>query len=255
MTRTADHRSQPLITLTGSPAESVCLTDMEGRLEPAFLIAYRGRLHIDASGWREKAKAAYAHAIANTPTALWLHVQRIGLLAETADPDILGAIVDLFLVLDDKGTALRKRMLALAKPLLEPEDYAILDSHPKRRSPGASLPPLHAKTSMLSPGITGHARLVTIEETASGGDEDPLETARQQIAYGQTDQALQTLETAIMAEPQRAELHQALLEIYRHSRERDRILGMWQYLKGELNPAEDEWRHLLDQFSEERDLT
>ncbi|MCU7904924.1 MAG: hypothetical protein KZQ76_03555 [Candidatus Thiodiazotropha sp. (ex Epidulcina cf. delphinae)] len=255
MTRTNGHRSQSLIILTGSPPKSVCLPDIEKRLEPAFLIAYRGRLRINARGWKEKAKASLAHAIARTPTALWMHVQRIGLLAETADPDILGGIIDLFLVLGDKGPALRRRMLGLAKPLLSVEDYAILDGHLNQGSPGVSRLPLHAKTSVLSPGITGHARLVTIEETASGEDEDSLDTANQQIGYGQIDQAQKTLETAIMAEPGRVELHHALLEIYRHSRERGRILGMWQRLQGKRNPAEEAWRRLLDLLSEESDPT
>ena len=233
-----------------SPDEHALLSEKK-RLEPAFCIAYQGRLSLNTQGWSSKAKAFYAHAIARTPTALWLHVQRIHLLAELEDAGIYGALVDLFLVLEDKGAPLRQRMLALAKPLLREAEYTLLQEQFK----DARQPPLQAKNSMLTPGVSGRLNLVATRQSNQDKHEDELETAQQQLAFGQVELAQQTLEAAIIAEPAREELHHALLEIYRHSRNGDRIQTMWRQLKGTRCPAKAEWHRLIDQFCKDRDTS
>ncbi|MCU7890617.1 MAG: hypothetical protein KZQ78_02980 [Candidatus Thiodiazotropha sp. (ex Ustalcina ferruginea)] len=247
MTWTADQTPQSLIRQTLSPTEKASPPIEDPRLEPAFLVAYEGRLHIDVHGWRKKAKPFYTHA---TPKVLWLHVQRISLLAEMADPDIQGALVDLFIVLEGKGTPLCRHMLALAKPHLLDESYSELLNH---LSAGASTSLIESNSAMLSSGIRGRAPLIRLDESIAHHVADPLETASQQIEFGQVELAQETLEKAIMVEPERAKLHKALIEIYQHSRNKEQILHMWRRLKGMPNPAIQEWHFLLDKLSKDQD--
>ena len=67
--------------------------------------------------------------------------------------------------------------------------------------------------------------------------EDPLDSALAQLEYGQTELAQETLEKALIADSGRLELHLALLEIYRHARDRERTERLWQTLQGRKNPA------------------
>ncbi|MES9813463.1 MAG: hypothetical protein ABW159_11435 [Candidatus Thiodiazotropha sp.] len=250
MTRIADPISLPLIK--SSPA----LDSGEGEsivchlLEPAFRIAYRRTLHIDARGWESQAKTFYAHAVARTPKALWLHVQRINLLAGMADPDIHAALVDLFLVLDGKGAALCKRLLALAYPLLQREAYRQLSDH---LLANRSHDNLSSIGSVLSSGRTGHEQLILFEESADDARTDPLQIASEQLAFGQTDLARKTLESAVLAAPERLELHHALIEIYRHSRIKTQIAHFLQLLETVSNPAQIAWQELLHEIDKDHD--
>ena len=96
-----------------------------------------------------------------------------------------------------------------------------------------------------------------IERTAGTGESpnDPLESARQQLEYGQTELAQTTLEQALLADSGRLDLHLALLEIYRHARDRQAASDMWQRLHGRDNPARTEWQRLLTQLDEEQPTT
>lgn len=246
---------QSLIAPVDGPLSNDLSSVDDPRLEPAFLTHYRGSLFVDARGWRTQAKAFYAHAITRRPADLKLHVQRIALYAETVDPEISGALLDLFLVLGEMGTALRRRMLALAKPQLQSGEYGLFRRLLERDGPTLPPPQPTMKNSVLSRGITGNTRLIEKGESAPRHESDPLEEARQQVEFGQVELALATLETALMADPARLEIHHALLEIYRHARQRERVADMLQRLQGSANPALPEWRLLLSQLDQDRDST
>jgi len=243
-----EHSPPTLIHPLDAAPTPPCRTGTDGYLEPAFLTRYHGKLHLDARGWIDQAKAHYAHAVARSPDNLLLHVQRISLYAETADPAILGSLLDLFLVLGDKGIPLRRRMLALARPILSSQDYHALHQHLEQAEPLPSSLQDHAGSAVLSRGISGTTRLISKGEQRPSDEEDPLETARQQIDIGQIELAQQTLESALLADSSRLSLHLALLEIYRHARDRQRTTRLWQQLQGRENPAEIEWRRLLKQL-------
>ncbi len=64
--------------------------------------------------------------VAATPNNLRAHVQRVYLAILCHDRMALtGALVDLFLVLEERGSALRQRLLEQAEPLLRRDDLAI----------------------------------------------------------------------------------------------------------------------------------
>ncbi|MEJ2694709.1 MAG: hypothetical protein P8166_17205, partial [Candidatus Thiodiazotropha sp.] len=174
MSRKPKRLAKPLITQMDRPAGYTPPSADDPRLEPAFLTQYKGKLFVDAKGWRSQAKTFYAHAICRAPLDLKLHVQRITLHAEMKDPDISGALFDLFLILKHRGTPLRKRMLALAKPLLQAEDYILF--HRQLGEVVASPPPVRSapRSSMLSHGISGNTRLIEMLMSTSKLESDPL---------------------------------------------------------------------------------
>jgi hypothetical protein len=218
------------------------------RLEPAFLSESQWQQSLELKDLAARGKSFFAHAIARHPGNLRLHVRRIILHVKTRDPAILGPLCDLFLVLGDNGQALRSRMLALARPLLGKLDYQSLR---RQLDTGANDPvALHSlsASAVLSSGITGVTRLIFKQSQADEAPEDPLECAREQLAYGQTELAQETLENAVLANPECLALHLALLEIYRHARQRGPVERQWQALQGRKNPARREWQRLLRQL-------
>ncbi len=250
MTWKADPTPLPLIEALPSVGFPATEAAELRSLEPAFRIAYEGHLQIDANGWENKAKSFYAHAIARTPEALWLHVQRINLLAAMADADIHGALIDLFLVLDGKGSGLCHRLLSQAKPLLPDDLYQGLSNH---LTHSGSTRNLISGSSMLASGRLGHEQLVDHQESPPNDQPDPLQTASDQLAFGQAAEAQKTLEEALLDEPDRLDLHLALLEIYHHSLDKHRINHFLQRLAGSPNPALKAWQELLDELDENND--
>jgi Tfp pilus assembly protein FimV len=247
-----DHQSQNPLIIQRKPAAGTLDSVVEDAcIEPAFLTTYKGKLHLDTRGWVEEAKAYYAHAIARNPNDLLTHVQRVSLYAETADPAILGALLDLFLVLGDKGAPLLRRMLALARPILSSHDYHALHQQLEHGEEHLLSLQSHASSAVLQRGISGVTQLIHKGDMAQPAAADPLETARQQIDIGQIELAQETLETALLADPARLALHLALLEIYRHARDRQRVGRLWRELQGRVNPARAEWQRLLTQLKEE----
>jgi hypothetical protein len=218
--------------------------------EPAFPTNDHDKFHFDSHNQAEENKALFAHAIVRHPRDLRLHVQRILLHAETGDPAILGALYDLFLVLEKRGAPLRRRMLSLARPLLSHIDYQNLQqqlAHGESCSTSLHSPGMG---SVLSDGIIGTTRLITRLSQPAASREDPLVCARQQLERGQTELAQETLEIALQVNPGRLALHLALLEIYRNTRDLRHIEAFWQSLQGKENPAKTEWQRLLSQLED-----
>lgn len=249
MTGTAVKHASPLITKQPPQAASSRQPDL--RFESAFLDYDRGSLTPENLGHIDETKRHLAHAISRQPTALRLHTERILLHAHSADPAILGALCDLFLVLGDKGAPLRRRMLALARPLLSTRDHQRLQQHIQEGiDESAALSGL-CRGAVLAQGITGTTRLIVKQSQQDVHTADPLHEAQSQLETGQTELALSTLEQALLADTQRLQLHQALLEIHQHLRDRSRLEGFLQRLGTHPNPAEGEWKRLLVQLDAE----
>jgi hypothetical protein len=240
----------PTGTSQGNP--SIDSISQDPRLETAFLTYDQGSLNPAIHGDPDSVQRHLAHLVQRQPKALRLHIQRILLHLERKDRDILGALWDLFLVLGDAGKPLRRRMLQKAKPLLTEAVYRVFEHYlDNQANIGRAWQAQLVGSAVLHAGITGSTRLLEKSSNPQAQVEDPLKVAEEQLACGQTDLAQITLEQALLADSKRLDLHLALLEIYRHSRDLTQVKRIRAQLEGQTNPADNEWHRLQQRLEEE----
>ena len=64
------------------------------------------------------------------------------------------------------------------------------------------------------------------------------------------DTARCILEAAVLAQPERVELHNDLLEIYQRTKDRENFLDMHRKLKAVRNPVADSWELMAASFGD-----
>lgn len=205
-----DARTQPAPTRTGP-----LVPEFD---EPAFGFEDSTRLR-PSSRWTTDVVGGFlARAIARDPTNLRMHVQRVTLwTASHRREETFGALVDLFVALGERGNALRTRLLASAPADLDPGQRSFLEG---RLATGLSAVDRHppAPASILTRAVTGALDTVArIGDTEPEPATDPLAEARDYLAEGNVERARELLESALRAQPERAEVADELLTIYRHS--------------------------------------
>lgn len=220
-------------------------------LDVAFRISNNPRLRLKSVTWQDKATDYLDHAITRSSTDLKSHVQRVYLQIEKQDIDgSFGALLDLFVSLNQQGRPLRQRMLEAARNVLSESHYAFLESRLDRGIVRTdSVPSSH--TSLLTQYFSGTNQLVTKQLAPSQSYGDPLDEARDYIEYGQIDEAITVLESAIVKAPDRTEIHLDLLEIYKRTNACKPFQEMWHRLDSSNNPVTDAWQELAVFFGQE----
>jgi tetratricopeptide (TPR) repeat protein len=188
-----------------------------------------------------------AHICAREPGNLLNHVRRIYLHLALKESDALyGAMLDLYLVLGDKGERLRTHLLHQASALLaEKEHNLFLTHHQSGLQSYQSLPA--SQHSVLGNFFSDEKRLVKEqpqEQQSTHRVSDPLELAREELNFGDITVAQEILEQAVLQSPQRLGLHYGLLEIYKHTRSLEDLLKMKERLGDGLVIAETAWNQL-----------
>jgi hypothetical protein len=152
-------------------------------------------------------------------------------------------MVDLCLVLGDKGENLRHNLLKQSRGQLSPELYDLFLTHFKQGlKPHHPLPA--SQHSVLGNFFSGEMRLVSepiFEQESDVREVDPLELAREELSYGDVAVAQKILEEALIQSPKRLGLHYSLLEIYRHTRSLDDLLNMQERLGDSIQSAKAAW--------------
>jgi hypothetical protein len=170
---------------------------------------------VDEHGPAIQVGAALARDVARNPTNLLAHVQRVHLWIEGRNPEeTWAALLDLFIALGPRGSALRERMLRVADGVLTRECRDFLAASLPAGLDGTQPHPL-APSSVLS-GWHAETLSRTSSERPSGAP-DPLDEADTCLAAGKIEAARVILEAALVAEPARADLAGALLDIYRYT--------------------------------------
>lgn len=219
-------------------------------VEAAFLLpGYKG-LWLDATSWNREAANYFISRSARNPRDLRNHVQRINHQIQQKNPDgVYGALLDLFIILKDRGRPLRERMLKSARQLLRDEWFETLNQRLDRGITELDAMPL-SHSSILSKGCAGSRRLVEKIGDSAALDWDTLQEARSYLEYGQVDQAQSLLETAILQGSLRLDIHKDLLEIYKHARDRSNFLKMHRQLDTTDQSVLRLWRKLAAFFRE-----
>lgn len=184
--------------------------------------------------------------VTQVPTDLQSHVLRIQLYQQQYDAESLyGALLDLFIVLQNKGRPLRVRLLQSSAKLLNPIHNTVLHkgiSSPPQ--PSDKLP--YVKASMFAGGVTGSTLLVKKIEARSGEYQDVVTEARDLIDCGQLQTARSLLEKYLLVTPTCLDSSKELLELYRHTRDRVAFENIWQHLKNLPLAAHAQWQALAN---------
>lgn len=207
-------RNIPLITAADPREQQNNQSITDQAVEPVFRIADATDLSLDTQGWDQAAGDFMSYRVARIPGDLRNHVQRINHSIAAGDPEnVYGAVLDLFIVLKDKGQPLRSRILHTAQPLLPKFCYThLLRRLKKGISEQDTVPP--SDVSVLSRGHLGLHEVVTKSGTSRTRNISPLEEARSHMEYGQLDAARSVLESAVLTGSLEEAVHEDLIEIY-----------------------------------------
>jgi hypothetical protein len=240
-----DHQSlitRKLVLADGSPSDTV---EAPEEMELAFAIGDELELPSSILALEEPLAEHLSHDVALAPRNLLRHTQRIIFHYRIADADgLYSAFYDLFTVLHGKGRRLRARLLKGASSRLAPEHFEALSSWLSNETPpaGKNLP--EPPRSVLSQGVDGVCELVRAIETAGRPRRDPLVEAREHIEYSQIEEARDLLESAVLEDPDRAELQTELLHLYLATRDHEHFRTMREKLTEIVTTLPDEWQTL-----------
>ena len=149
------------------------------------------------------------------PHDLQDHLERIYYcFQEQLDDQLFGALSDLLIVLNTKGKALAKRMIAGSQSRLSQERIKVLRSYIDNQNAQNSLL-LNNRYSVFTQGLESVSILLELQQAEDEKAQDPLVIARDHIEFSQIDDAIMVLEQAVLAEPERLALHHELLLLYR----------------------------------------
>ena len=214
-------------------------------IEPVFLLPSNKLLS------KAEANSLMLHflmySILRKPKNLFVHLQRISLCYEQKnEAQLYAALVDFFVVLQGAGFSIRQRMLGGVRNQLSPELLQRLQSYLSdyRLIQGNIY-------TILTSGIESNNELVVLAtDNMLPSDYDSLQIARDFIEYSQLDEARETLEAAIFADPDYMELHEDLLELYKVTKNIDAFNDM-KFALSEINhPMQTSWDALNSYFNQ-----
>lgn len=209
-------------------------------MEPVFSLPRGGDLRLDCKRHGPKLADHLAFQVTRAPHDLGNHVRRVLYCYEAGDSNALcAALIDLNLALGSRGHALRLRLLEGARSKLDAQHYRFLADRLETGVQQNDVMLLRLCTRLCR-GILGETQLLTATQ-AHASDRDPLLEAREFLEYSDIAKAQEVLETAIVADPARAELHYDLLEIYSSTRDRNRFIRTLRSIPDAHNPLYEVW--------------
>jgi hypothetical protein len=197
----------------------------------------------------EKGLERLVFKVSRTPKYLQCHLERIYYCyQQKLDEQLYGALVDLLIVLHKGGSALGKRMVGSSKPRLTEAQYNTLMKHIDSKGVGSELLAIN-RYSVFARGLESCAVMVQAADDGSKQEQDPVDMAHNFIEYSDLDSAMQVLEEAILAQPERPELHHELLPLYRSTYDQARFKQVHGVLLGKGLHLPPEWAQLDDYFN------
>jgi len=189
--------------------------------------------------------------VARKPKRLIAHIQRIyHCYQANLQEQLFAALVDLLVILNRRGKAISRRMIIGAKSRLSAEQYSILQKFMAEDFDAALL--TGNQYSVFTKGLVGTGNLVQQIETPDKQTHDPLELAHDYIEYSQLAEAKNILEKAIINQPQRLELHQCLLELYKATLDTSGFIKMFNIVAGLDVSIPNDWSTLQAFFDERK---
>ena len=228
--------------------EDTSITMVEGLLpvEGRFLASrHFGAIDLIGIGLRQAYARSLVARIHRQPVDLRAHVERVFLHGVDRKADrCYAALVDLFLVLKEKGVDLRIELLTRFGDLLTEAQLLPLRTY---LGTGLShvdpIPP--ADASIFSRGVLGRTDMVMRE--GGGGDGaalDPLQEANGLLEQGDVDGAKGVLVTTLLNQPGHEEAELLLLEILAHTQDHAEVRRVMVALSETVLLHGDRWAQL-----------
>ncbi|MCK9605987.1 MAG: hypothetical protein M0R33_05990 [Methylomonas sp.] len=156
---------------------------------------------------------------------------------------LYAALLDLLIVLDQKGQTLSQRLILGCRPMLDAEQFTIL----RKISLGAQqIQSNHF--SLFTKGLVGKSQLLQVKQLAQV-QHDYMGLARDFIEYSQLEEAMAVLEQGLEASPGRQDLQALLLELYQSTQSRDRFQKYYDRILKSGTPVINQWQQLAMVFN------
>ncbi len=185
--------------------------------------------------------------ITKKPKNLINHVQRIYYcFQKNLNRQLFAAIVDFLVILNQRGQAISWRIVLGTKSRLTPDQFKELKGYLKGDCSNTSLLSGN-QYSVFSKGLVGINKMIQQIEKEEKHD-DPLTIALDHIQYSQLDEAKEVLEEAILAQPERMDLHQELFDLYKLTGDFNRFHQLLAKLTRLGVSMTDDWNQLNNYF-------
>lgn len=192
----------------------------------------------------EKGLERLVFQVSRKPNCLEAHLDRIYYCFQNNfNEQLFGALVDLLIVLNKNGQALGKRMVMGARAKLTALQFHQLNDL-LVNSPSDINMMTGNGYSVFSKGLQSAAILLHLNDDSAEKEYDPLVLARDYIEFSQLDDAVALLEEAVLAQPERIDLHQELLSLYRSTRNASGFNRMYRALSNKNLTLPPEWKQL-----------
>lgn len=225
---------------------------MEGEyIDPEFLkmgqLSMQDSLHCPPNIIADK----LAHQITRFPNDLRSHTQRIIIFIEQCKIEALySGLVDLFLILGDKGAALRKRLLLMARSVLPDHQFDFLQ---QALSAGldSNISVIDANQSILSHGRKNKTPFIAKNSIDASISIGLMEQVDSYLEYGQLDEARLLLEKSLLENPLQQEGHQDLAVIFQKMANKALFVSFYEELLKLDVTLPLIWEQVADGFNDE----
>jgi hypothetical protein len=185
--------------------------------------------------------------ITRKPKCLVSHMRRIHYcFQKSLSNQLFAAIIDFLVVLNKRGQAISWRVVLGSKSRLNTRQFEELKSYLKGENSDANLLTGN-QYSVFSRGLIGANKMIQQVEKKEEID-DPLTIALDHIEYSQLDEARDVLEEAILAHPERQDLRQELISLYKSTNDMNRFYQMLAKLTRLGVSMTDDWNQLNNYF-------
>lgn len=183
-----------------------------------------------------------AFKVRRNPKDLLSHLRRIYFCHQASlSKQLYAALLDLLIVLQGKGQAIGKRMLYGSRQQIDEHQFKLLEHAVK-----SDYDKLGNRYSLFTSGQIGTCEL--LEQHQTEVQHDFLILANDFIEYSQLDQAMDVLETGINLNPDRIDLQEALLELYKSTENRTRFQSSYKSFLAAGISLIDDWQRMTHYF-------
>lgn len=197
---------------------------------------------------RQQAFEFLSHKISKTPHDLTAHLHRIIAAHYSRNSDHLyGALLDLFIVLDKRGFALRQRLLNKFSPALTSVQHQAMRQGLLFGINAVEVLP-QSYCSRFATGMVGKAGIVAKTGLTAELEYTVLDEVRDLIDSGLFDDARRMLEEAISRQPGDEALNKELIDLFSYTRDKDAFLGTQEYFSDLELALADEWQKLAEEL-------